>query len=69
MFFSPSVLCLILAFATAFVAASKFNNTVYIISNAETPSLNLPGFTPIGKRRVEECLPKVIPIFMCHSRY
>jgi len=39
------------------VSAAAFNNTVYIISNAETPSLDLPGLTPIGKQRVEECLP------------
>ncbi|KAF9557810.1 hypothetical protein CPC08DRAFT_710122 [Agrocybe pediades] len=58
-FLSPFVICVVLAFLTACVTASKFNNTVYIISNAETPSLNLPGFTPIGKRRVENCLPEV----------
>jgi len=42
-----------------FVKAAKFTNPVYVISNAETPSLNLPGLTPIGLQRVQECLPPV----------
>ena len=39
--------------------ATSFTNPVYIISNAETPSLDLPGLTPIGKKRSEKCLPPV----------
>lgn len=39
--------------------AIAFTNPVYIISNAETPSLNLPGLTPIGKKRANKCLPAV----------
>ncbi|KAF9474846.1 hypothetical protein BDN70DRAFT_294024 [Pholiota conissans] len=43
--------------ALAVSAAAKFNNTVYIISNAETPSLQLPGLTPVGAQRAQQCLP------------
>ncbi|KAF9557809.1 hypothetical protein CPC08DRAFT_764354 [Agrocybe pediades] len=52
-------LALVFDFAVL-VTAAKFNNTVYVISNAETPSLQLPGLTPVGLQRVQECLP---PIF------
>ncbi|KAF8963537.1 hypothetical protein BDZ97DRAFT_1758610 [Flammula alnicola] len=41
-------------------AAAPFNNTIYIISNAETPSLGLPGLTPIGLQRVQDCLPALL---------
>jgi hypothetical protein len=41
------------------LSAAAFNNTVYIISNAETPSLGLPGLTPIGLQRANDCLPSV----------
>jgi len=41
------------------LSAAAFNNTVYIISNAETPSLGLPGLTPIGFQRANDCLPSV----------
>ncbi|KAJ7775471.1 hypothetical protein B0H16DRAFT_1507529 [Mycena metata] len=40
--------------------AVSINNTLYIIGNAETPSLDLPGLTPIGLRRAQDCIP---PIF------
>lgn len=36
-----------------------FNNTVYVISNAETPSFGLPGLTPIGVQRAQTCIPAV----------
>jgi len=35
------------------------NNTMYIISNAEQPSLSRPGLSPVGFRRANECLPQV----------
>ncbi|KAJ7495120.1 hypothetical protein FB451DRAFT_1360074 [Mycena latifolia] len=31
----------------------------YIITNAETPSLDRPGLTPVGKQRAEDCIPEV----------
>ncbi|CAA7263716.1 unnamed protein product [Cyclocybe aegerita] len=42
------------------VKAAPPNNTLYIISNAETPSLRLPGLTPVGLTRVQECLPPLL---------
>ncbi|KAF8992752.1 hypothetical protein BDQ17DRAFT_1369138 [Cyathus striatus] len=36
-----------------------FNNTYYVISNAETPSLRLPGLTPVGQQRAQTCIPSV----------
>ncbi|KAK0205155.1 hypothetical protein DFS33DRAFT_1274108 [Desarmillaria ectypa] len=43
------------------LAASAFaiENTVYIITNAETPSLHRPGLTPIGHHRAGHCIPEV----------
>ncbi|KAF9036308.1 hypothetical protein BJ165DRAFT_629755 [Panaeolus papilionaceus] len=41
-------------------AAQAFSNTVYVISNAETVSLALPGLTPVGYDRAHNCIP---PIF------
>ncbi|KAJ7819582.1 hypothetical protein B0H14DRAFT_2836301 [Mycena olivaceomarginata] len=40
--------------------AVSINNTLYIITNAETPSLDRPGLTPIGLQRAQDCIP---PIF------
>ncbi|PPR06748.1 hypothetical protein CVT24_013055 [Panaeolus cyanescens] len=40
-------------------ARAVFNNTIYVITNAETPSLNLPGLTPIGFQRASTCIPSV----------
>ncbi|PPR00232.1 hypothetical protein CVT26_008981 [Gymnopilus dilepis] len=37
--------------------ASAIQNTVYVITNAETPSLSRPGLTPVGQKRATECLP------------
>lgn len=48
-----------LACVASFAAAASPNNTVYIISNAETPSLELPGLTPVGLQRAQNCLPPV----------
>lgn len=50
------------AFAMVLVTvanAAKFNNTIYVISNAETPSLHLAGLTPVGAQRANTCLPAV----------
>ena len=39
----------IFSLALGIIVQSKtFNNTIYVISNAETPSLDLPGLTLIG---------------------
>jgi len=43
----------------ALTASAVANNTIYVISNGDTPSLSLPGFTPIGEQRVAECIPAV----------
>ncbi|KAF8131766.1 hypothetical protein K438DRAFT_1788187 [Mycena galopus ATCC 62051] len=40
--------------------AVSINNTLYIIANAETPSLDRLGLTPIGSQRAQDCIP---PIF------
>ncbi|KAH9474882.1 hypothetical protein JR316_0013350 [Psilocybe cubensis] len=53
-------LLFVLACAVSFAAAASFNNTVYIISNAETPSLHLPGLTPVGFERSRNCLPALL---------
>jgi hypothetical protein len=37
----------------------------YIITNAETPSLNRPGLTPVGKQRAEDCIPAVSFLSYC----
>ena len=47
--------------ASAF--AANVDNPIYIISNAETPSLNLPGLTPVGLERATQCLPPVRPFY------
>ncbi|KAJ7920206.1 hypothetical protein B0H13DRAFT_1867839 [Mycena leptocephala] len=44
--------------ATA-IAATAPLPPYYIITNAETPSLDRPGLTPLGKQRAEECIPTV----------
>ena len=41
----------------------SITNPVYIITNAEQPSLSRAGLTPIGYKRANECLPEV-PIFL-----
>lgn len=38
---------------------AQVTNNVYIISNAETPALDLPGLTTVGRYRAYECLPAV----------
>ncbi|KAK7449272.1 hypothetical protein VKT23_013416 [Stygiomarasmius scandens] len=38
-------------------------NTVFIIPNAETPSLKRPGLTPIGLQRADECIPNIFKNF------
>ncbi|KAJ7118367.1 hypothetical protein C8R44DRAFT_790632 [Mycena epipterygia] len=39
------------------VIAATTTPPYYIITNAETPSLDRPGLTPVGKQRAEECIP------------
>ncbi len=41
----------------------SITNPVYVITNAEQPSLSRPGLTPIGYKRANECLPEV-PILL-----
>ena len=41
------------------LAEPKFSNTVYVFSNAETPSLGRQGLTPIGLKRAQTCIPAV----------
>ncbi|KAF4579415.1 hypothetical protein EYR40_000417 [Pleurotus pulmonarius] len=35
------------------------HNSVYLIRNAEEPSLGFAGLTPVGQKRADECLPTV----------
>ncbi|KAF7342227.1 Phosphoglycerate mutase family [Mycena venus] len=44
-------------FSTA--SSISINNTLYLISNAERPSMRRPGLTPIGMERAESCIPSV----------
>ncbi|KAH9474426.1 hypothetical protein JR316_0012885 [Psilocybe cubensis] len=37
----------------------NLNNPIYIISNAEVPSLSRGGLSPVGQRRANNCLPKL----------
>uniref|UniRef100_A0A8H7XSI9 Uncharacterized protein n=1 Tax=Psilocybe cubensis TaxID=181762 RepID=A0A8H7XSI9_PSICU len=71
MSYSTTTLLLVLAyvsFSTSAAAISTatlvetppINNTLYIISNAERPSLRLPGLTPVGFKRSRNCLPNVL---------
>ncbi|KAK0469366.1 uncharacterized protein EV420DRAFT_1633778 [Desarmillaria tabescens] len=55
------MLTLFNAFVPLLLVASAFaiENTVYIITNAETPSLHRPGLTPIGHHRAGHCIPEV----------
>ncbi|KAG7095533.1 hypothetical protein E1B28_006270 [Marasmius oreades] len=55
----------ILLFFTGFPSsqALQVNNTIYIISSAETPSLGRPGLTPIGQQRAQQCIPNVFAKF------
>jgi hypothetical protein len=46
--------------------AVSINNTLYIITNAETPSLDRPGLTPIGFQRAQDCIPPVCPLHLNH---
>ncbi|KAJ7200149.1 hypothetical protein GGX14DRAFT_400835 [Mycena pura] len=48
-----SFVCLV---ATAIAATST--PPYYIITNAETPSLNRPGLTPVGQQRAAACIPQ-----------
>ncbi|KDR76981.1 hypothetical protein GALMADRAFT_423468 [Galerina marginata CBS 339.88] len=47
-------LCGLLALASSALAIA---NPIYIITNAEQPSLSRPGLTPVGLKRATECLP------------
>ncbi|KAF8148452.1 hypothetical protein B0H34DRAFT_737105 [Crassisporium funariophilum] len=57
---APSLFCSFVVAIALALSVTAFNNTVYIISNAETPSLQLPGLTPIGLQRVQDCLPALL---------
>ncbi|KAF9045391.1 hypothetical protein BJ165DRAFT_1528267 [Panaeolus papilionaceus] len=49
-----------LAFAATLVVSTlAINNTIFVISNAEQPSLFRPGLSPIGFQRATECLPQL----------
>ncbi|KAG7451507.1 uncharacterized protein BT62DRAFT_916497 [Guyanagaster necrorhizus] len=55
------MLALSKTFVLLLLAASALaiTNMVYIITNAETPSLHRPGLTPIGHHRAGHCIPEV----------
>ncbi|KIK50995.1 hypothetical protein GYMLUDRAFT_50851 [Collybiopsis luxurians FD-317 M1] len=38
-------------------------NTVFIITNAETPSLDRSGLTPVGLQRADQCIPGIFQNF------
>ncbi|KAJ6573043.1 hypothetical protein DFH09DRAFT_1152231 [Mycena vulgaris] len=37
----------------------SINNTLYLIRNAERPSMRRPGLTPVGMERANSCIPSV----------
>jgi hypothetical protein len=41
--------------------AVSINNTLYIITNSERPSLSRPGLSSIGWQRAQDCIPPVRP--------
>ncbi|KAF8187848.1 hypothetical protein K438DRAFT_1972553 [Mycena galopus ATCC 62051] len=45
------------------VSSISINNTLYIITNAERPSLGRTGLSPIGAVRAEGCIPSVFDSF------
>lgn len=49
----------VLPLALSALAQLEVPNTIYFISNAETPSLDRPGLSPVGRYRAYECLPPV----------
>ncbi|TFK31559.1 hypothetical protein BDQ12DRAFT_693948 [Crucibulum laeve] len=51
-----SLFCFALA---SFSGVTAIRNSLFIISQAETPSLGVDGLTPIGVQRAEECIPSV----------
>lgn len=56
--FGGSLFVFVCLAATA-IAATAPAPPYYIITNAETPSLDRPGLTPVGKQRAEGCIPEV----------
>ncbi|KAJ6481985.1 hypothetical protein C8R45DRAFT_1003697 [Mycena sanguinolenta] len=52
-----TLLSLAILFAT--VSSISINNTLYIITNAERPSLRRPGLSPIGMERAQSCIPDI----------
>ncbi|KAF7342226.1 Phosphoglycerate mutase family [Mycena venus] len=44
-------------FSTA--SSISINNTLYLIRNAERPSMRRPGLTPVGLERARSCIPSV----------
>ncbi|TFK31756.1 hypothetical protein BDQ12DRAFT_729265 [Crucibulum laeve] len=54
---SRSTLSLVILAFTLVSCVLAFPNTLYVIRNAEVPSLGRPGLTTVGKTRATSCLP------------
>ncbi|ESK92741.1 phosphoglycerate mutase family [Moniliophthora roreri MCA 2997] len=52
----------IFALLTGYLATAA-KTPYYIITNAETPSFNRPGLTPVGQRRANDCIPGLFSRF------
>jgi hypothetical protein len=50
-------------FLSGSILVHAVSNTMFIITNAETPSLLRPGLTPIGLQRADECIPNILKTF------
>ncbi|KJA23941.1 hypothetical protein HYPSUDRAFT_66033 [Hypholoma sublateritium FD-334 SS-4] len=51
--------CLLSGLLSLIYPVLSITNPIYIITNAEQPSLSRPGLTPIGYKRANECLPEL----------
>jgi len=49
--------CLLTGLSALIYPVLSITNPIYIITNAEQPSLSRPGLTPVGYKRANECLP------------
>ncbi|KAJ7195080.1 hypothetical protein GGX14DRAFT_206659 [Mycena pura] len=59
-FFTGSLFCLVCLVATTIAATTTpVTPPYYVITNAETPSLNRPGLTPVGQQRANACIPQI----------
>lgn len=54
-----SIALLAAACAVSATDSNSVKNPIYIISNAEVPSLGRPGLSIIGEQRATQCLPEV----------